>query len=79
MRGAGVPLPSQQLESGRWLAAGAGFGIAWQMAKWIRLVGTTETMLALERVRFTLGDGIVVYAPSPMSVRTTCGLEIGWE
>lgn len=79
MRGTGVALPSQQLESGRWLAAGAGFGVAWQMRPWIRLVGATETMVAIERVRFSMGDGIAVYAPSPMSFRTICGLEVGWQ
>lgn len=79
MRGGGVQLPTAQLEGGRWVAAGAGFGIAWQMTPWIRLLGTTEAMLAVERVRFSTGDGLVVYAPSPMSVRTTCGLEVGWQ
>lgn len=79
MRGGGVQLPTAQLEGGRWVAAGAGFGIAWQMTPWIRLLGTTEAMLAVERVRFSTGDGIVVYAPSPMSVRTTCGIEVGWQ
>lgn len=70
---------SQQLENGRWLAAGAGFGIAWQIKPWVRLLGTTEAMVALERVAFTMGDGIVVYAPAPTSVRTTVGLEVGWQ
>lgn len=79
MRGGGVQLPTAQLEGGRWVAAGAGFGIAWQMTPWIRLLGTTEAMLAVERVRFSTGDGLVVYAPSPMSVRTTFGLEVGWQ
>lgn len=79
MRGNNIRLPSQQLESGRWVAAGAGFGVAWQMLPWLRLLGTTETMLAIDRVRFTLGDGIVVYAPSPMSFRASAGLEVGWE
>jgi hypothetical protein len=79
MRGNNIALPSQQLESGRWIAAGAGFGIAWQMNRYTRLVGATETMLALERVRFSLGDGIIVYAPSPMSVRTIVGLEVGFQ
>jgi hypothetical protein len=76
--GNNIALPSQQVESGTWLAAGAGFGVAWQMTKWLRLLGTTETMIAIERVRFTL-DGVAVYAPSPMSFRTTCGLEVGWQ
>lgn len=78
MRGNNIVLPTQQLESGRWLAAGAGFGIAWQMNRYCRLVGATETMLAIERVRFSLGDGMIVYAPSPMSVRTILGLEVGF-
>lgn len=79
MRGAEIQLPSAQLDGGRWIAAGAGFGIAWQMKPWLRLLGTTETMLAIERVRFTTGEGLVAYAPSPMSVRTTVGLEVGWQ
>jgi hypothetical protein len=38
-----------------------------------------EGMVALERVAFTMGDGIIVYAPAPTSVRTTCGFEVGWQ
>jgi hypothetical protein len=79
MNGNNIRLPSEQLEAGRWLAAGGGFGVAWQMTKWVRLLGATETMLALDRVRFTLGDGIIVYAPSPMSFRASAGLEVGWQ
>ena len=79
MYGNNIRLPGDQLESGRWIAAGGGFGVAWQMTPWIRLLGTTETMLAIDRVRFTLGDGIVVYAPSPMSFRAAAGIEVGWQ
>ena len=63
----------------RWFAAGAGFGVAWQMNSWLRLVGTTEVLLAVERVKFALGNGMIVYAPSPMSARASCGIEIGWQ
>lgn len=79
MRGVDLRQPDTELDSGRWLAAGGGFSVAWQMTPWARLVGTTETMFAFERVRFAFADGIVAYAPSPMSVRTTCGLEVGWQ
>jgi hypothetical protein len=79
MHGRGVKLPSQQLESGRWLSAGAGFAVTWQMLPWARVVGAMEVMAAVERIRFTLGDGMVAYAPAPMSVRTTCGIEVGWQ
>ena len=77
MYGTGVHLDSSQLGSGRWVAAGAGFGVAWPINKWVRLVGTTEIMVAVERVKFSLGDGMTVYAPSPASARATCGLEVG--
>jgi hypothetical protein len=49
------------------------------MKDWVRLVGGTEVLFAFERVRFTGTDGIVVYAPAPMSVRTTVGFELGWQ
>ncbi len=77
MYGTGVQLDNAQLGSGRWLAAGSGFGVAWPINKWVRLVGTTEIMIAIERVKFSLGDGMTVYAPSAASARATCGLEIG--
>ncbi|HUS27911.1 MAG TPA: hypothetical protein VMZ53_05365 [Kofleriaceae bacterium] len=79
MRGTGVSLPTPQFSSERWLAAGAGFGIAWQMRPWIRLFGANETMLAIERARFSNGQGMVLYAPNPMSFRTIVGLELGWQ
>lgn len=78
MRGGGIELPTAQIEDSRWIAAGTGFGVAWQMTPWIRLFGSTEAMVAIERARFSNGD-MIVYAPSPMSVRTTCGLEVGWQ
>lgn len=77
MYGTGVQLDNSQLGSGRWLAAGSGFGVAWPISRWVRLVGTTEIMIAIERVKFSLGDGMTVYAPSAASARATCGLEIG--
>jgi hypothetical protein len=79
MYGNGVSLANAQVGEGRWVAAGTGFGVAWPMTRWLRLVGTTEVMLAIDRVRFSLTDGQVVYAPAPMSARATCGIEVGWQ
>ena len=76
--GVGVGVANPQ-HGNRWFAAGAGFGVVWQMTPWLRLVGTTEVMLAVERVKFALGNGVIVYAPSPMSARASCGLELGWQ
>ena len=79
MDGSSEKLPGEQFDSGRWIAAGAGFGVAWQMTKWLRLVGSNETMLAIDRMRFRTGDGLIVYAPAPMSFRATAGIEVGWQ
>jgi len=79
MDGSSTEVPGEQFDSGRWIAAGAGFGVAWQMTKWLRLVGSNETMLAIDRMRFRTGDGLVVYAPSPMSFRASAGIEVGWQ
>ncbi|MEO8550652.1 MAG: hypothetical protein ABI678_11785 [Kofleriaceae bacterium] len=65
--------------SGRWFAAGAGFGVGWPMTRWLRVVGSTEVLLALERVKFSEPSGAVFYAPSPMSARCSFGIEVGWE
>ncbi len=78
MDGVNLDIPGEQFDAGRWIAAGAGFGVAWQMNKWVRLVGTNETMLAIERMRFSTG-GEVVYAPAPMSFRASAGIEVGWQ
>jgi hypothetical protein len=79
MAGTGTGLAFDQPDSGRWFAAGPGFGVAWPMTPWLRLVGSTEVLIAIERVRFTESDGSVLYAPSPVSARATCGIEVGWE
>ncbi|HEX5058861.1 MAG TPA: hypothetical protein VFV99_05845 [Kofleriaceae bacterium] len=79
MDGNSTKLPGEQFDSGRWIAAGAGFGVAWQITKWLRLVGSNETMLAIDRMRFRTGDGLVVYAPAPMSFRASAGIEVGWQ
>jgi hypothetical protein len=76
--GVGVGVANPQ-NGNRWIAAGAGFGVAWQMNSWLRLVGSTEVMLAVERVKFALGNGVIVYAPSPMSARASCGIEVGFQ
>ncbi|HUJ60474.1 MAG TPA: hypothetical protein VLX92_18360 [Kofleriaceae bacterium] len=77
MEGTGIALSNPQVGSGRWVAAGAGFGVAWPMARWIRLVGATEVAFAFERAQFHLDDGAIVYVPSPMSARATLGIEVG--
>jgi hypothetical protein len=79
MDGTGTNLASSQPNSGRWFAAGGGFGIGWPLTPWLRAVGSTEVLLAIERVKFAESNGTVLYAPSPISARATFGIEIGWQ
>jgi hypothetical protein len=65
--------------SQRWFAAGAGFGVAWPITPWLRAIGATELLIAIERVKFEQPGGVILYAPSPMSARATLGIEVGWE
>jgi len=78
MDGSGTNLSTTD-QGGRWFAAGAGFGVGWPMTPWLRLVGSTEALIAIERVRFTEASGAVIFAPSPVSARATVGIEVGWE
>jgi hypothetical protein len=78
MDGSGTNLSTSD-PGGRWFAAGAGFGVGWPMTPWLRLVGSTEALIAIERVRFTESSGAVIFAPSPVSARATVGIEVGWE
>jgi hypothetical protein len=79
MNGTGSSVATAQNGAGRWVAAGSGFGVGWQMTRWIRLVGMTEFDIAFERVRFQLQDGVVIYEPNPASARASVGLEVGWQ
>lgn len=79
MTGAGVSLDDPQIGSGRWTAAGTGFGVTWPMFERVRLVGTIELMVPLEQVRFVLSDGAEIYRPSAAVARCALGLEIGWR
>jgi hypothetical protein len=79
MDGQGTNLSTSQPNSGRWFAAGAGFAVAWPIEPWLRVVGASELLIAIQRVRFEQSDGVVIYAPSPMSARATLGLEVGWQ
>jgi hypothetical protein len=79
IQGSGVDLPSVQMGTARWVAAGAGFGVAWPMSPKIRLVGTFEVAVPFARPHFELGDGVFLYQPSWLVAHTALGLEIGWR
>jgi len=63
---------------GRWAGIGGGFGVAWPMSSHTRLFGLIEAVFPLERAQFLIQDGVELYRPDPVSVRSGLGLEIGW-
>jgi hypothetical protein len=79
MTGEGVALDDPRIGTGRWTAAGGGFGVAWPMWERARLVGSVEFLAVFEQVRFVLSDGIEVYDPASGVARCALGLEIGWR
>jgi len=79
LRGTGVGLANAMTGSAPWIAAGAGTGVSWRIAPRVELVGSLEALVALERSRFSLGSGDVIYMVPPVSARVTCGFEFTWE
>jgi len=79
LRGAGVALEDPRVETGRWIAVGTGFAVAWPIFTHARLVGAIELSVPLSRPRFMLQDGSEVYRPGPAAVRSGLGVEVGWR
>lgn len=76
--GSSVAFYDPRVGSARWIAAGAGFAVAWPMAEHARLVGTIELVVPVRQAPFMLQDGTEVYRPGVVTVRSGLGLEIGW-
>jgi hypothetical protein len=64
---------------GTWAAIGAGIAVEWPIARWFRLVGSTELVAAVERARYASLDTLMVYTPAPAAARVTCGVEVAWQ
>jgi len=79
LRGAGVALEDPRIGTGRWIAVGTGFAVAWPIFTHARLVGAIEVAVPLSRPRFVLQDGSEVYRPGPAAVRSGLGVEVGWR
>jgi len=79
MTGEGISLNDPRIGTGRWTAAGAGFGVTWPMWDYARLVGSVEFLAAFEQAKFVLADGVEVYRPAIGVARCALGLEIGWR
>jgi hypothetical protein len=64
--------------TGQWLAIGAGVGVEWNIRRWVGLVGTFEALDTVDRTRFQLADGTIVFEPKRASARISVGAEVRW-
>ena len=78
LQGTGVGLEAERTAGARWTALGGGVGVGWPMSEHVRLVGTFEIAVPLERPRFMLDQGSNLYQPGAAAARCALGLEIGW-
>jgi len=78
LRGESLADPAQHMTDGRWIAAGAGFAVAWPVLHHARLVGTIDVAVPTQRVQVVTSDGSALYQSGPVSVRSGLGLEVGW-
>ncbi|HEX3757287.1 MAG TPA: hypothetical protein VHW23_01215 [Kofleriaceae bacterium] len=67
-----------RVETARWIAAGAGFAVAWPMGPYARLVGAIELAVPVQAVRILPQDNGEMYRSAMVTVRSGFGLEIGW-
>lgn len=61
----------------RWVAVGAGIGVAWPMAEHARLIGTFELAIPVERNTIMLERS--EFRPDPAAARCALGVEFGWR
>jgi len=79
LHGEGFALEDARAGTGRWIAVGTGFAVAWPMFTHARLVGVIELAAPVVRARFVLQDGSEIYRTGPVTVRSGLGVEIGWR
>jgi hypothetical protein len=78
LRGESIDLGTPAGGSQLWASLGAGFGVAWPMTDYMRLVGALELAVPLRGTHFFLVDGMELYHSDPGTVRCGLGLEVGW-
>lgn len=76
--GQGIPFDDRPVGA-RWTGVGGGFGVAWPMTRYTRLVGFMEVVAPLQRAQFVLQHGTEVYRPEVATARCGLGLEVGWR
>ena len=79
MKGTGVGLDGARSGSGRWSAVGGGGALAWSVADHVSLIAAGELEFLIDRVRFALDGGSLLYQTPPVAIRASLGVELGWR
>ncbi|HVK85901.1 MAG TPA: hypothetical protein VM513_17395 [Kofleriaceae bacterium] len=79
LSGEGMAVTTPREGAGRWTAVGGGFGVAWPMSPYARLVGSIEVVVPVGTTRFTLEGGTELWRPGVAAARSALGLEVGFQ
>jgi hypothetical protein len=79
MSGRGVGLFNAKVGEGTYSAAGIGLSLRARLRPHLALVGGFDMLRAIERPRFVLDRGTVLFQPDPLAGRVNLGLEVGWR
>jgi hypothetical protein len=77
--GTGFGVAAARSPSERWLATGAGFGLATPLSAHVRAIAGLETDVVLDRVQFMVDTGAALYRAPPVTARLGLGIEVGWR
>jgi hypothetical protein len=79
IRGVGVGLDQDRGGAVRWSAVGVGAGLAFRLRRQVTAVVGAEAEVVLDRAKFTVGGGTIVYRTPPFALHGSVGLELGWR
>jgi hypothetical protein len=79
MSGRGVGLFDSQVGEGTYSAAGIGLSLRARLRSRVALVGGFDMLRAIDRPRFVLDRGTLLFQPDPLAGRIGLGVEIGWR
>ena len=79
MSGRGVGLFDARVGEGVYSAAGIGLSLRARLRPHVALVGGFDMLRAIDRPRFVLDRGTLLYQPDPLAGRVALGVELGWR
>ncbi len=79
MSGRGVGLFDAKVGEATYTAAGLGLSLRTRLRGHLALIAGFDMLRAIDRPRFVLDRGTVLFQPDPLAGRVNLGLELGWR